>query len=262
MSLGEKILLRFSRDPGAEDLEEARNPWTLENALDPLKRKYPQFPAMIEGRKVLDFGSGAGWQSVAMAAEGAGRVVGVDINPRNVEQGRDLAARLGPSADRVSFVRTLPEEELGTFDVVLSQNSMEHFEDPAAILTTMTGAVRPGGRVLITFGPPWFAPYGSHMHFFTRVPWVNLLFPESTVMRVRSRFRSDGATRYEDVESGLNRMSIRRFEWLIERAGLRPELLRYDCVKGLDFLGRIPLLRELFINDVTCSLVRPGRNVR
>jgi hypothetical protein len=30
------------------------------------------------------------------------------------------------------------------------------------------------------------------MHFFTKVPWVNLLFSEKTVMTVSFRFKSDG----------------------------------------------------------------------
>ena len=79
----------------------------------------------------------------------------------------------------------------GGFDIVLSHNSMEHFGDPARILDVMKSALKPDGRLYITFGPPWYAPYGSHMHFFTRVPWVNLLFSERTVMAVRARYRND-----------------------------------------------------------------------
>lgn len=39
--------------------------------------------------------------------------------------------------------------------------------------------------LLITFGCPWLSPYGSHMHFFTKMPWINVFFSETTVMRVR-----------------------------------------------------------------------------
>lgn len=39
-------------------------------------------------------------------------------------------------------------------------------------------------------------------------------------MAVWSRSRSDGAERYEDVESGLNRMSLRKFDRLLKSSGL------------------------------------------
>jgi ubiquinone/menaquinone biosynthesis C-methylase UbiE len=134
---------------------------------------------------------------------------------------------------------------------------MEHYPEPAATLEEMRRLLKPGGRLLITFGPPWFAPYGSHMHFFCKVPWLNLLFTERTVMAVRARFRQDGAKRYEDCESGLNKMSVAKFERIIAEAGLKVEDRRYDCIKGLNFLGRLPLLRELFINHVTATLTVP-----
>ena len=90
------------------------------------------------------------------------------------------------------------------------------------------------------------------MHFFTRVPWVHLLFPESVVMRVRSRFRADGARKYEEVEGGLNRMSVRRFLRVMSEAGFRVVRVEYRCIRRWDWLSRVPLLRELFINRVSC----------
>ena len=41
------------------------------------------------------------------------------------------------------------------------------------------------------------------MDGITKLPWVNLLFPERVVLAVRSRYRTDGATRYEDCGGGL-----------------------------------------------------------
>ena len=110
----------------------------------------------------------------------------------------------------------------------------------------------------MTFGPPWYAPYGGHMHFFTRLPWATLLFDEGTVMRVRARFRDDGATRYAELEEGLNRMSLARFERLVAETGLTVTYRRDDQVRGQRWLGRLPLLRELFTNQVSCALARCG----
>lgn len=252
----ERLLLWLSRDPASADYADAVPDWTLETALDHLLRAFPDFQDRIRGKACLDFGCGGGWQSVALARAGARWVLGVDTNPKTLQSARALAARQSVSPATVEFAERLPEGRESTFDVVISQNSMEHFADPAAILQLMRRAVHPRGEVLITFGSPWLSPYGSHMHFFTKVPWVNVLFPERTVLRVRSRFRSDGALRYEDVESGLNRMTVGRFERLIHDCGMAMSWHRYRGVKGLDFLGRLPLLREFFINDVSAALRR------
>ena len=253
LGVAERILMALSRAPEAEDLSAGTDHWTTDNALSVLLRVYPRFLEEIAGKAVLDFGCGTGWQTVAMAQRGAARVVGVDSYPGCLSQARSLAVREAPGAP-VEFFEHLPETLKGTFDLVISQNSMEHFPDPEAILTLMRSALRPSGRVLVTFGPPWFAPYGSHMQFFTPVPWVNLLFSERTVMNVRRRFRDDGATRYEEVTSGLNRMSVRKFERLVARSGMRIVYCHYECVRNLSHLARLPLLRELFVNHITCVL--------
>lgn len=253
MKIGERILVAFSRPPHAPDLDDATREPPLDHALDDLLRRFPDLRERIRGRRVLDFGCGAGRQAVALAHAGAARVIGVESNPATLRSARALAESEGLGPDRVAFAASAGDVD-GGFDIVLSKDSMEHFADPEAVLAEMAGALAPGGRLLVTFGPPWLAPSGSHMHFFTRVPWVHLLFAEDTVMAVRARYRADGARRYEEVESGLNRMTVRRFERMAAAAGLRMETRRYDCVKGMDVLGKPPLLRELFINNVACVL--------
>ena len=160
-SLGERILGALSRPPedpavaAAEDL-------TVADALTDLLRLFPDLRERVAGRRVLDFGCGSGRQAVAFAAAGAAYVLGVDTNPGALAHARELARREGGP---VEFASRIPETAQGTFDVVLSKDSMEHFADPAAELARMAAALRPGGALLVTFGPPWFAPAGSHMPY-------------------------------------------------------------------------------------------------
>ena len=247
------ILLRFSRapaPPGAGHVDEPPDA-----ALALLRRTCPEVLERVRGAEVLDFGCGTGQQVVALSEAGAARVTGVDINPRWLAEARRLAADRGVEA-RVRFVERLPPGE--RYDVVISQNAMEHYPDPAGALRAMAESVRPGGILVITFGPPWYAPYGGHMHHFTRIPWVHLLFPERAVLDVRNRYHADQAARYEDVEGGLNRMSLRKLEGLIAGAGLRVVIRRDEAVKGLRRAARFPVLRELLTNHVTVVLEREG----
>ncbi len=76
-------------------------------------------------------------------------------------------------------------------------------------------------------------------------------------MKVRTRYKSDGATRFEDIEGGLNKMSVAKFTGLLEREGLSPEWMRLTAMKRLPMVTRIPVIRELTTVQVACSLA-PG----
>ncbi len=252
--LTEKLLLAISRQPGNQNGCLSCKEEIIDSALELLRHAFKNFEREIAGKRILDFGCGYGQQTVAMAKSGAKYVVGLDINQKFLQRGRDLAAQHGLNG-HVEFADKLDERRRGSFDLVISQNSMEHFVRPLEILEIMKAALNPAGKLLITFGPPWFAPYGSHMQFMTRVPWINLLFDETTVMKVRNHFRRDGAMRYKDVEGGLAKMSVAKFERLVSQCGMKIHYKKYECIKGLDFLGGLPVLRELFINHVNCALV-------
>jgi len=249
--LAERLLIALSRDPRDGDVGSAASEWDDRTADRVLVRDFPDFAA---GRRVADHGCGEGYQSLALARKYDCRVLGIDTNETLLARAARLASDAGFSRPCVTFAPKVNGSMRGVCDVVISQNSFEHYGDPARVLAEMKSMLRPGGRILMTFGPLWFSPRGSHMGFFCRVPWLNLLFSEKTVMKVRARYRDDGALRYEDVESGLNRMTVRRFEKLVEAAGLRFERRRYRCVKGLP-LGRLPWVRELVVNKISAVLV-------
>lgn len=254
MRLAETVLSLLSVAPCRSGLAPVLEQDVAGKELSVLRREFPDLSALVHGKKIVDFGCGVGNQATALVADEQCTVLGLDTNETALQlaQGKAAVRQFG---DRLQFASSIGPDFLGQFDVVISQNAMEHYPDPQQALLAMASLLRhPGGMLLLTFGPPWWAPYGSHMHFFTRVPWVNLLFSEKTVMKVRSRFRTDGATRYQDVESGLNKMSIAKFERLVQESGLVVERCRYRCVKGLQWLQYLPGVRELFINHVSCLL--------
>ncbi len=259
MSIGERLLLLLSRSPEDTAGKEQNNkPEGGHNAaLEILNRVFPEFSSIVSRKRVVDFGCGVGDQGLALVEEFDCFVLGIDTNTKTLGRAVENAKQRSISQEKVEFVERAEDKHRGAFDVVISQNSFEHFPDPGFILDEMKSLLNENGVILLTFGPPWFAPYGSHMQFFCRVPWLNLLFSEEAVMSARSRYRSDGAKRYEDVESGLNRMTIQKFETLIAACGLEVVNERYECVKGLQFLRSIPVLRELFINHVSVVLCLP-----
>lgn len=256
--LSEKFLMSLCRDPKNKDYKGGTVSTNWRNALDFLSKTVPRFQTHISG-KILDFGCGMGNQSVAMAKAGATEVVGLDI--RLHEHARKLAAE-NDCSHRVRFVNHLREDDWGSFDMVLSCSAIEHYRDPVAVVETMKRAAKPGGTVIISFAEPWYGPRGSHFDAFSRLPWVNLLFSEKTILTVRSHFRFDGARRFEDVEGGLNRMSIAKFERILRESGLEIEYFRVYMVKGIPVLHHVPVARELFAAAAACVLRKSAQPER
>lgn len=200
----------------------------------------------LEGRVVVDFGCGTGEQSVEMAEHGARKVIGLDIRESVLAEARARAERAGV-ADRCLFT-TRAEEPA---DVVVSLDAFEHFDDPAGILETMRGLIKDDGRALIEFGPTWYHPLGGHL--FSVFPWAHLIFTERALIRWRSDFRSDGATRFSEVEGGLNQMTIRRFERLVAASPFEFEEFEVVPIRNMKALLN-PLTREFFTAVVRCRL--------
>lgn len=262
MRIGERILLSLSRKPGSSEYAGATLNYTVENALDFPIKTIPGFVDSFQGKTVLDYGCGPGYQAVSMAVRGAKSVVGIDINQTWLERARALAAQ-HQCDDRVSFSEASDflsdSSSHERFDMTLCCGSFEHFADSANELANMKALTRPGGRILITFAEPWLSPRGSHMDNFCRVPYLNILFSEKTVMAVRSRFKDDGATRYEEIQSGLNRMTLSKFERIIRASGLSVEQKIFYATKNLPLVKGLPYLREFFVSAVTCILVIPPK---
>jgi 2-polyprenyl-3-methyl-5-hydroxy-6-metoxy-1,4-benzoquinol methylase len=251
--LGEFLLRRFCLSPSLAAAPGPGADARGEDALAIPREVFTGFDQLIRGKRVADFGCGWGYQSAAMLAAGALEVLCVELAPERNEGTRALLESLG-LASRAQVCRTASEAIQASCDLVLSLDAMEHYGDPAMVLREMHGLLKKGGLAMISFGPPWYSPFGAHVHYFAPLPWVHLLFTEETVLAVRSDYRKDGAHRYEDVEGGLNRMSLRKFESLIAKAGFRIRAKRYDAVKGLRILSVLPLLREFFVNRVSVVL--------
>lgn len=201
----------------------------------------------IRGRTVVDFGCGHGLQSVELARRGAARVIGLDIQDDALAHARQLAERTGV-ADRCTFATTTDEP----VDLVLSKDAFEHFADPAGILEIMARLIGTRGKVLASFGPTWLHPMGGHL--FSVFPWSHLVFTERALIRWRSDFRDDGATRFEEVAGGLNRMTIARFERLVAESPLRIEWMDTVPIRGVGVLKH-RALREFGSSLVRCTLV-------
>jgi SAM-dependent methyltransferase len=197
------------------------------------------------GKRVLDFGCGPGVEVVELAEHGADHVAGVDLHQRWLDVGAEHANSRGVS-DRCTFAREWDEP----VDLIVSLDAFEHFADPAGVLTRMRELLRPGGRVLAAFGPTWYHPLGGHI--YSVFPFSHLLFSERALVSWRSMHKSDGATTI--AESGLNKMTIRRFIDLVAASPLRFARFELLPIRPLRLIAN-RMTREFTTAAVRCELV-------
>lgn len=243
-SLGYGILRVIAKDPPRRQCEF--------NQTDSFKLDQyfgTELRSAIAGKTVIDFGCGDGVQAVAMARIAPDcRVIGLDIQERLLDHARKRAERAGLSG-RCHFTTRTDEKA----DVIVSIDAFEHFDDPLAILQLMSLLLKPGGQVLVSFGPTWLHPYGGHL--FSVFPWAHLVFTEQALIRWRARFRSDGAKHFAEVDGGLNQLRIADFERMVEASPLMLDWIETVPIRRLALLRWRPL-REFGTSIVRCRLIR------
>ncbi len=211
----------------------------------------PNIWSEVAGKFVIDFGCGSGGETVELAQHGARRVIGLDLRQDLIAAARTRAEQAGVG-DRCLFASETGEKA----DVILSIDSFEHFNDPAAILRTMRSLLHDQGVVIAEFGPTWYHPLGGHL--FSVFPWAHLVFSEKCLIRWRSDFKSDGATRFSEIEGGLNQMTIRRFEKLISESDFEFKNFESVPIRGAKLFSN-RLTREFLTAVVRCRLVPRNR---
>src|SRR4051794_14579685 len=96
------------------DLHDGLKPWLDYLDLPAINERVLNRLGELEGRTVLDLGTGNGFLAAALALRGA-KVVAVDISPASLDFARHRA-ELSGVADRIDF-RLAPAEETGLPDV-------------------------------------------------------------------------------------------------------------------------------------------------
>lgn len=170
------------------------------------------------GASVLDVGCGNG-ASLLPAAEAVGPegyVVGVDLSPRLLEQGRAKAEAAGLSniEFREGDMTKLDYPE-GSFDAVVSVFSIFFVPDMEDLVAKLWKLVRPGGQLAVTtWGPGIFQPVYAHwletlereqpdMHSAFN-PWDRI-----TDIASVERLMLDGGTSHPRVEAEESTQSLR-----------------------------------------------------
>lgn len=108
---------------------------------------------LVPGERVVDVGSGAGFDSFVAASQvgPAGRVVGIDMTSEMLVKSRQSAEGLGLAnvEFREGFAESLPVADAWA-DVVISNGVINLCADKHAVFSEIHRVLRPGGRLQFT----------------------------------------------------------------------------------------------------------------
>ena len=115
---------------------------------------YEWVARQVAGQRVIDMASGEGYGADVLARH-AKSVVGVEANPDAFEHARRRYVR-----DHVRFERSMVEVYAEPCDAVVFLQTIEHVQDPGAVLEHYKAMLAPGGAVFVstpnvlTLAPP------------------------------------------------------------------------------------------------------------
>jgi 2-polyprenyl-3-methyl-5-hydroxy-6-metoxy-1,4-benzoquinol methylase len=125
---------------------------------------YEWVAQQVAGQRVIDMASGEGYGADVLARH-AKSVVGVEANPDAFEHARLRYARLN-----LRFERSMVEVYAEPCDAVVFLQTIEHVQDPGAVLEHFAAMLAPGGAVFVstpnvlTLAPPGAERSGNPWH--------------------------------------------------------------------------------------------------
>ncbi|MGH8957310.1 MAG: class I SAM-dependent methyltransferase [Acidimicrobiia bacterium] len=132
--------------------------------------------AAVGGKRVLDVGCAQGGFVVAASRAGASHVVGIDVNPKVFETAPLLLADYQVEADlrRVDLTQSGLPKDLGTFDLILCNDVLEHVTDVEKAISNLEQMMAPDARLFLE------VPNGNAIHYVRsdghyKLPGITLL---------------------------------------------------------------------------------------
>lgn len=214
--------------------------------------------------RVFEIGCGEGGNLVPFLELGC-PAIGVDLNEPKIKLGQGYLREVAPEADVELIVQDIYDssaDRLGTFDLIILRDVIEHIHDQGRFLKFVHKFLKPDGRIFFGF-PPWRMPFGGHQQIchgkaLSKLPWFHLL-PMPLYKAVLKGAGEEERVVEALVEIKETGISIGRFSDLVKASGFRFEQKdlwflnpNYEVKFGLQpkklpgIIGSLPWVKDFF----------------
>lgn len=249
--------------------------WQYQKGEDTIRYflPYHSLETMFQDKVVLDIGCGAGGKTIYYASQGVKQIIGLEILDRYREEAEKLAQKYHQEDVFTYMVGDASQTTFreNTFDTIIMNDAMEHVADPEAVLMECHRILKPGGHLYINF-PPYNHPYGAHLSDAIAIPWVHVLFSESTLiaayqdlLKGHPDYQERMSFRFSHDEKGkahityINRMTIHRFRKILLTIPFVQKYYYEDPLrKMVAGIRPCPVCREWLTKMVVCILQKPA----
>lgn len=179
----------------------------------------------LQGKRVLDIGSGAGGGDIVLARDLGAEVVGIDLEPPLVERARRYVEQAGLS-DRIAFkvVEAGPLDfPDASFDAVYSSGAFTQIEDKPGGFAEVERVLRPGGVFMVYDWMRGPEPYSDDMRYWFKLE--GLTYAMEPLERHGELLRGAGFAQIELEDDGGWYRDRCREEYEAMQGPLKPRML-------------------------------------
>ena len=210
----------------------------------------------FKNKKVLDFGCGHGSLTLDIAALGAQKVIGIDleINLINFAK-KNLDQNFPALKDKVEFelIDLLTTDKFKDIDYIVSKDTFEHSLHLDKILEKFHQILKKDGRIFVGFGPLYNFYNGDHGRAEAILPWFHIIIPEKILINRLNKKYKKNFKKIEDL--GLSKYSFKDYIRLFrdskfEITYFKTNFSDHPISVIFNLLSKIKILEEYFTYNI------------
>ena len=207
----------------------------------------------FKNKRILDFGCGHGSLALEIAALGAKKVIGIDLNIDLISFAKgNLDQNFPVLKDKVEFevIDLLKTDKFKDIDYIVTKDTFEHTLNLDKILEKFHQILKKDGKAFVGFGPLYNFYNGDHGRTEAYLPWFHIIIPEKILINRLNKKYKKNFFKVEDL--GLSKYSFKDYIRIFEKSKFKVTYFKTNFSDHpLAFL--FDLLRKVKIFEEYCT---------